>query len=324
MQIDVHLEEPRVLTTMRSEVGAGLRHRPKRLPSKYFYDDRGSLLFERITEQPEYYLTRVEHSLLEELSREISRLTSPHDLVELGAGSAKKTRVLIEAGRAEGVLRRYVPVEFSAEMAARTAAELERGYPGLEVHAIIGDIEAHLSEIPEGRRRLVALLGSTIGNFDRPQAIDLLGEVASTLLADGGHLLLGTDLVKDKAILDAAYNDRRGVTAEFNRNILNVINERLDADFDPRQFEHVSYFNEEDARIETYLRSRRDQSVHVAGIDLDVEFAAGEMMRTEISCKYTRESVTEILAAGGLELTHWFTDRAERFALSLARPRGQG
>jgi L-histidine N-alpha-methyltransferase len=320
MQIDVHLEEARSLATMRKEVSEGLAGSPKTLPSKYFYDERGSLLFEEITRQPEYYLTRVEQSLLDDLSAEISRITQSQDLIELGAGSARKTRALIEAGRDEGDLRRYVPVEFSPEMAERAATELERRYPGLEVHAVIGDIEAHLEEIPEGRRPLVALLGSTIGNFDRSRAVKLLRQIRCELLENGGHLLLGTDLVKDKATLDAAYNDSKGVTARFNRNILNVINERLGGDFDADAFEHVAYFNSDEARIETYLRSRDDQSVRVEGLGLDVRFAAGEMMRTEISCKYTRESVEAILQAAGLELVRWFTDEEDRFALSLSRP----
>lgn len=319
MQIDVHLEHGNMAASMGAEVARGLRRHPKRLPSKYFYDERGSLLFEEITEQPEYYLTRVEQSLLEDRSIEIARLTRSEELVELGAGSAKKTRCLIEAGLEEGHLRRYVPLEFSAKMAERTAHELEKRYPGLAVHAVIGDFENHLTEIPSGGRRLVALLGSTIGNFDRKQAVELLCDVAS-LLSDGGHFLLGTDLVKNKETLDAAYNDRRGVTAEFNRNILNVINDRLGADFDPRAFEHVAFFNEREARIETYLRSIRDQSVRIDDIDIDVAFAKDEMMRTEISCKYTRESVEEMLATAGLRLEHWFTDRDRDFALSLSRP----
>jgi len=320
MQIDVHLDHTWALSTMQQEVGAGLSQSPKSLPSKYFYDDRGSLLFEEITRQPEYYLTRVEQALLDDLAAEISRLTRSEQLIELGAGSARKTRALIEAGRRQGDLRRYVPVEFSREMAERTAIELERRYEGLEVHAVIGDIESHLQEVPEARSPLVALLGSTIGNFERADAVKLLREVTGELLDDGGHLLLGTDLVKDKATLDAAYNDRNGITARFNRNILNVINERLDGNFDSEAFEHVAYFDPGEARIETSLRSLRDQEVRLKRIDLDVKFEAGEMLRTEISCKYTQQSVERILAEAGLELVRWYTDRDQQFALSLSRP----
>jgi L-histidine N-alpha-methyltransferase len=320
MQIDVHLEESSSLASMVVEVAQGLLGSPKHLPSKYFYDERGSLLFEEITEQPEYYLTRVEQALLEDRSDEISRLTRPEELVELGAGSAKKTRLLIEAAREAGDLRRYLPVEFSPEMAERSARELEALYPGLEVHVIVGDFENHLNEIPSGRRRrLVALLGSTIGNFHREQAVELLRDVAS-LLDNGSHFLLGTDLVKDKEKLDAAYNDRRGMTAEFNRNILNVINDRLGGRFDPESFEHVAFFDERKARIETYLRSVRDQSVRIDGLDMNVAFEQGEMMRTEISCKYTRVSVEQLLGEAGLRLEHWFTDPDDAFALSLSRP----
>lgn len=320
MQIDVHLDDSSSLANMGAEVAQGLLSSPKRLPSKYFYDERGSLLFEKITEQPEYYLTRVEQALLEDRSDEISRLTRPDELVELGAGSAKKTRLLIEAARDRGDLRRYLPVEFSPEMAERSARELEARYPGLEVHVVIGDFENHLDEIPAGpRRRLVALLGSTIGNFHRQQAAELLSD-ATSLLDNGGHFLLGTDLVKDKQKLEAAYNDRRGVTAAFNRNILNVINDQLDGDFDPESFEHVAFFNDRRARIETYLRSDRDQSVRIAGLDLNVDFEKGEMMRTEISCKYTRQSVEQLLGEAGLRLERWFTDPDEAFALSLSSP----
>ncbi len=319
MRIEVQHEPGEALAAMGAEVAEALRRTPKQLPSKYFYDERGSFLFEEITRQPEYYLTRVERSMLERESGRIARLTRPRELIELGSGSASKTRLLIEAGREAGNLRRYVPLEVSREMAERTARDLERQYPGLEVHAVIGDFETFLDDFPPGSWRLVALLGSTIGNFEPKQAVGLLGRAAGLLDGDG-HFLLGADLVKDRAALDAAYNDERGVTAEFNRNILNVVNDRLGGNFDPQGFEHVSYFNERKSRIETYLKSVRGQSVMIDEIGMEVSFAKGELMRTEISCKYTRESLEKILTEAGLRLERWITDADDAFALSLSTP----
>jgi L-histidine N-alpha-methyltransferase len=321
-QIDVHTDHADALAEMASEVREGLTSTPKRLPSKYFYDERGSRLFERITDLPEYYLTRAEQRILEKRSADVARLSRPIELVELGSGSAKKTRLLIDAARAEGHLARLIPVEVSQEMAEQTAQDLAQRYPGLAVHAVVGDFEHHLDRVPSGERPLVAFLGSTIGNFPEEQAVELLGQVKQ-IVGDEGAFLMGTDLVKDESIIEAAYNDSQGITAEFNRNILNVINDALDGDFDPRAFDHVSFFNEEEARIETYLRARTDQSVRLETLDIDVDFQEGEEMRTEISRKYTRESVERMLHEAGLELEHWFTDDDEAFALSLSRRSGR-
>ena len=318
LKIDVHLDQGGAPATMAREVLEGLTARQKRLPSKYFYDERGSGLFERITEQPEYYLTRAEQALLEEHAAEIHRIARPEELVELGSGSAKKTRLLIEAGLAAGTLRRYVPVEVSQDMVERSAHRLAERYPTLEVRALVGDFDEHLSRIPDGGRRLVAFLGSTIGNFDGEEAPAFLRKI-ERVLHGGDWFLLGTDLVKDRRALHDAYNDAAGVTAEFNRNILNVINHHLDGDFDLERFEHVSRWNEEGSRIESYLRSVGDQRVHLAAIGLDVVFADGELLWTEVSCKYTRESVTALLAEVGLVLEHWFADADGAFALSLSR-----
>jgi L-histidine N-alpha-methyltransferase len=320
VEVEVHLEESGGLARMAEEIFHGLTRTPKRLPSKYFYDDAGSKLFEQITNLPEYYLTRAEQSLLEDRAADIARLARPEEIVELGAGSAKKTRLLIEAGLATGNLRRYTPLEVAQDMVERTARDLGRHYPQLEIHAVVGDFERHLGRLPDGNRRLVAFLGSTIGNFAEYEAVDLLTQISLALDGDD-WFLLGTDLVKDTGRLEAAYNDSQGVTAAFNRNILNVINDQLSGSFNPQEFEHVAYFNEEKSRIETYLRSVRDQSVQVGLIDLEIEFAEGEMMRTEVSCKYTRESVEELLRQAGLELRHWFVDRGETFALSLSNTR---
>jgi L-histidine N-alpha-methyltransferase len=318
LAIDVHLNDREARRVAESDVRRGLTSTPKRLPSKYFYDGRGSRLFEQITELPEYYLTRAERALLDRHSRRVAQMTQFEELVELGSGSAKKTRLLIEAAIEQGSLRRYVPLEVSQETVEDSARRLARLYPGLEVYAVVGDFEQHLDQLPAGRRRLFAFLGSTLGNFPEEQAIAFLARLRR-LMTDGDWLLLGTDLVKDKQILEAAYNDADGITAEFNRNILNVINEQVGGDFDTDAFEHVAHYNEERERIESQLRSKRDQSVRLERIDLEIEFAAGEHLRTEVSCKYTKRSLRRILTSAGMRLERWFVDDDGTFALSLSR-----
>lgn len=318
--IEVYLEQSGALASMGREIRAGLTCRPKYLPSKYFYDERGSRLFERITRLPEYYLTRSERALLEEQAAGIAARARAEELVELGAGSARKTWTLIKAGLAEGSLRRYTLVDVSLDAARSAARETSRRYPDLQVHALVGDFEKHLVRLPEGGSRMVAFLGSTIGNFTDSEAVDFLIE-AGMLLDRGDRLLLGTDLVKDKETLEAAYNDSQGVTAEFNSNILNVINRHLGGDFDTAAFEHVSFYNEEASRIETYLRPSSRQRVRLEELDLDVEFAEGEMMRTEVSRKFTRASVERMMERAGMRLEHWFTGADGAYALSLAQPR---
>ncbi|MCP3981732.1 MAG: L-histidine N(alpha)-methyltransferase [bacterium] len=304
---------------MADDVRRGLTASPKRLPSKYFYDERGSELFERITELPEYYLTRIERGLLERHAPAILRHGGARELVELGAGSATKTRLLLDAGRDEGSLRRYVPLEVSREIAEVSAREIAGHYPDLSVHVVVGDFEGHMDEVPGGDRRLVAFLGSTIGNFPREQAVEFLSE-AKLLLRDGGHLLLGADLVKDRSSLEAAYNDSRGITAEFNRNILQVVNHHLEADFDPEKFEHIARYNPELQRIESSLRSTEEQTVRLGDIDLEVRFERDELLHTEVSCKYTRDSLSRLLCDAGYELERWFADDSNSFALALAAP----
>ena len=319
VEIEVYADEEHALAAMPDEVREGLALTPKQLPSKYFYDATGSTLFEEITRLPEYYLTRAEQEILEARALEIARITGVRDLIELGSGSSRKTRLLIEAGLDHGTLERYIPVEVSQKIAERSARALSEDYPKLAVHAIVGDFEHHLKHVPDGSNRLIAFLGSSIGNFPDRAGTLLLRETAD-LLRNRGYLLLGTDLVKDPAVLEAAYNDDRGVTASFNRNILNVINRYLDGDFDPQAFAHVSRYNSEAERIETYLVSTRDQTVRLQEIELEVFFHAGEEMCTEVSCKYTRQSVETLFEASGMVFEHWMTDARERFALSLARP----
>jgi L-histidine N-alpha-methyltransferase len=317
IDVDVHFDPDASLATMRAEVRAGLTGRPKTLPSKYFYDERGSLLFERITELDEYYPTRAEREVLETHSGAIARAARPREVVELGSGSAKKTRLLLDAALEEGELRRYVPFDVSREIAESSARELVREFPDLSVHAVVGDFDEHLGEIPDGDHRLIALLGGTIGNFERDDAVALLAEVRSHM-GPHDHFLLGTDLVKDVTVLESAYDDSAGVTAEFNKNILAVVNDRLDADFDPDDFDHVAFYDADRRRIEMHLRARRDLVAHVHALDLTVTFAAGETVRTEVSCKYTRESVAGMLEDAGLGMRAWFTDAGNRFAMSLS------
>jgi L-histidine N-alpha-methyltransferase len=318
LAIDIHVDEDLASRSDDRDMRRGLTSTPKRLPSKYFYDERGSRLFQRITELPEYYLTRAEHRLLQRDATRIARITRPEALIELGSGSAEKTRLLIEAGLDEGVLRRYVPFDVSRETVQRSAQRLADAYPELSVHVVVGDFDRHLDELPHGGGRLIAFLGSTLGNFPHEQAVRFLEKIRGAM-EDDDWFLLGTDLVKDKATLEAAYNDSEGVTAEFNRNILNVINERTDGDFDTDAFEHVAQYNEEESRIESKLRSKRAQSVCLRRLDLQVDFQPGEVLRTEVSCKYTRESLRQLLGEAGLRLERWFTDVDHSFALSLSR-----
>jgi L-histidine N-alpha-methyltransferase len=318
--IDVHLDAD-AAETMQRDVRAGLCAYPKELAPKYFYDERGSLLFEQITELPEYYPTRAEREILAGRSAEIlAAADNPGTLVELGSGSAAKTRHLLSAMRDAGALDTYVPVDISEEITHRTAAALVDEYPGLAVRGLVCDFEHHLERIPDASgARVIAFLGGTIGNlYPRPRQEFL--ERIGALLGPDDHLLLGTDLIKDRARLEAAYDDSAGVTSEFNKNVLEVLNRELGADFDLDAFEHVARYDAEAERMDIRLRSLADQGVRLDGLDLDVTFAAGEEMRTEISTKFTRERLESVYCGAGLELRGWFTDAAGDYALSLAAP----
>ncbi|HET7399922.1 MAG TPA: L-histidine N(alpha)-methyltransferase [Intrasporangium sp.] len=316
---DVFLTPDELLGAMRSDVRQGLTRQPKQLPPKYFYDARGSALFEDITRLPEYYPTRVERAILESSAAQIAALCGADTLVELGSGSSEKTRLLLDALAAAGLLRRYVPVDVSASALETAMAELARGYPGLELHGIVADFEAHLEQLPSGGRRMVVFLGSTIGNLEPAARAEFLAMVRQGL-GPGDSLLLGTDLVKDPRRLVAAYDDAAGVTAEFNRNVLLVLNRALGADFAPDDFDHVARWNAEVEQVEMWLRARRAMQVEVADLGLRVAFDAGEAMRTETSAKFRPEGVRAELAAAGLELVRSWTDEAGDFALSLSRP----
>jgi L-histidine Nalpha-methyltransferase len=318
--IDVHLDAD-AAATMARDVRAGLCAYPKELAPKYFYDERGSQLFEQITELPEYYPTRAEREILSQRSSELLAVAGhPGTLVELGSGSAAKTRHLLSAMRDAGSLETYVPVDISEEITQQTAASLVDEYPGLVVRGLVCDFEQHLERIPDGAgTRLIAFLGGTIGNLYPRQRHAFLERIAA-LLGPGDHLLLGTDLIKGAARLEAAYDDDAGVTAEFNKNVLEVLNRTLGADFDLDAFEHVARYDAEAERMDIRLRSLADQDVRLDELDLEISFAAGEEMRTEISTKFTRERLESVYAGAGLELRGWFTDAAGDYALSLARP----
>jgi L-histidine N-alpha-methyltransferase len=307
--------------TLANDVLDGLTKPFKELSPKHLYDTRGSELFEQITELPEYYPTRAELSILRANAAAIVDATGAGELVELGAGASLKARVLLDAMRDAGTLRRYIPLDVSESVVDQAAASLADDYPGLEVHGVVGDFERHLDHVPrEGDTpRIVALLGGTIGNFPPGTRRGVLREIG-TLLQDGDHLLLGTDLVKDPRVIEAAYNDAAGVTAEFNRNMLHVLNRELSADFPVENFDHVAFYDQRHHWIEMRLRARRPCSVSIADLDLRVEFAAGEELRTEISAKFTHDQVAEDFAAADLALVQWLTDAEDRFAISLAAP----
>ena len=318
VQVDVHLSGDDLLRALADDVRAGLTRTPKELPPKWFYDDRGSMLFDEITRLPEYYPTRAERAILEARAQAIAQVTGADTLVELGSGTSEKTRLLLSALADAGTLRRFVPFDVSEQTLRDAAAAVAQEY-GIEVHAVVGDFERHLGEIPVGGTRLVAFLGGTIGNLAPEPRARFLSDVAAGLGTDDA-LLLGTDLVKDVARLEAAYDDSAGVTAEFNRNVLRVVNRSLDADFHPDAFAHVARWCADDEWIEMRLRSAHQQRVTVRDLDLTVDFAAGEEMRTEISAKFRKERVTAELAAAGLTLREWWTDPDGDFALSLSSP----
>jgi L-histidine N-alpha-methyltransferase len=300
--------------TLAHDVRRGLTAPRKTLPSKYFYDERGSRLFDEICRLPEYYLTRVDTRLLRRHADELVALVRPTDVIELGAGSARKTRLILDAlARAGSAGVRYVPMDVSESALLDTAEQLRRDYPQMPVHAIACDYEHHLDLLPRGRRRLVLFLGSTIGNFPPAQAAAFVRRIADRLSA-GDAILLGMDLVKSAAVLHAAYNDAAGVTAEFNRNILRVVNRGLGADFRPDDYEHLAFFNRDTSQIEMHLRAERGHTVRIRALDLDVPFAAGETIHTEISRKFRRSDAEDLFAAAGCRLACWWTDERQYFA----------
>jgi L-histidine N-alpha-methyltransferase len=316
-RLDRHLGPDAMREALEADVRAGLAATPKALPPKWFYDARGSVLFDEITRLPDYYPTRCERAILTERSAEIAVLTGADTLVELGSGTSEKTRLLLDALSAAGTLRRFVPFDVDESVLTMAGKSIGEEYTGIEVHAVVGDFEHHLPLIPTGGRRLFAFLGGTIGNLLPAQRASLLSSLASTMIP-GDALLLGTDLLKDPARLVAAYDDPTGVTADFNRNVLRVVNRELDGDADVDAFAHVAVWDAEQEWIEMRLRSLRAQTVRLGALDLDVEFAEGEELRTEISAKFRSERVLDELGDAGLFLLRWWTDEAGDFGVSLS------
>jgi L-histidine N-alpha-methyltransferase len=307
-------------TALRKDVRDGLTSTPKSLPPKWFYDSVGSELFDRITRLPEYYPTRAEAEILRAHAGDIAAASGADTLVELGSGTSEKTRNLLDALRDAGALRRFMPFDVDATVLTAASNAIAAEYSGVEIDAVCGDFEEHLGKIPKAGTRLIAFLGSTIGNLTPAPRAEFLAALADTM-EPGDTLLLGTDLVKDTGRLVRAYDDAAGVTAQFNRNVLAVVNRELDADFDLDAFDHVATWNADEERIEMWLRTGDPQRVRIGALDMTVDFAAGEEMLTEVSCKFRPEGVEAELAAAGLRRTHWWTDAAGDFGLSLAQLR---
>jgi L-histidine Nalpha-methyltransferase len=316
--IDVHLPEGGPLAGLAVDARMGLSAPFKELPPKYFYDERGSILFEEITRLPEYYPTRAERAILDRCGEEVVAAAEPSTLMELGSGSAAKTRRLLDAMRDAGSLDAYVPVDISEEITRHTAGQLVEEYAGLRVHGVVCDYETHLERVPREPGGLIAFLGGTIGNFQPQIRRSFLARIASLMYPED-RFLLGTDLVKDRDRLEAAYNDSAGVTAEFNKNVLQVLNRELGADFDPAAFAHLAFWDELNSWIDIRLRSLARQTVTIPTLGMEVEFADGEEMRTEISAKFTRDQLEAAYREVGLEIVDWWTDPEDLFALSLAR-----
>ena len=315
--LEIHLSDDQMTEALRSDARLGLTASPKWLPPKWFYDARGSELFGQITELPEYYPTRTERELLRASAAEIAKVSAPQILVELGSGSSEKTRLLLDALTAHGTLEQYVPQDVSSTALSSAVEQIKLEFPGLDVHGVVSDFTDTLHNLPGGGRRMIAFLGGTIGNLVPEERAEFLASVAE-VLEPGEQLLLGGGLVIDPAVLVPAYDDAAGVTAEFNRNVLHVLNNRLDADFEPERFRHVAVWDADQEWIEMRLEATEAMTVHVRDLDLTVSFAEGEQMRTEISAKFRLEGIAKELSAAGFEVEQSWTDADERFALVLA------
>lgn len=319
----IHLDHPlerQDRDGLLAELRDGLARSPRRLPSKYFYDDRGSDLFVEITQQPEYYQTRTEAALLADIADDVVRRSGAQELVEIGSGAATKTRILLDAMQRAGQLDLYVPMDVSEGTVRRVSLEMAARYPKLRVHGVVGDFMQHLGTIPDPDERLVIFLGGTIGNLDPRVARNFLRALGRQM-HPGEHLLLGVDRIKDVARLEAAYNDGAGVTAAFNLNILRVVNRLAGGDLDPAGFRHQARWNPDHHRIEMWLIAERDQRARLEDLDLDLEIAAGEEILTEISTKYDESLAAALLDDSGFHLEHWYTDAEDLFALCLAAKR---
>jgi len=317
ISIDVHLDN-RDPDAVREEIRAGLLSTPRTLPTRYFYDERGSELFEQICESPEYYQTRTEHELLKTVADDVVARTGADELVELGSGAATKTRVVLDAMARAQRLRFYVPLDVSEGIVRRVAQELVEEYEGLQVHGVVGDFLAHLGHIPQGDRRLVMFLGGTIGNLG-PEAVPAFLSTVFDEMDRGDSFLLGVQLITDVARLEAAYNDSAGLSAAFNKNMLYALQPVIGPAFDPKAFDHVARFNHAEHRIEMYLRSVRRQVIPIPELELTLPLEEGEEILTEISTKYTRHHVEVLLARAGFSPVAWYSDPHDLHGLALAQ-----
>ena len=300
------------------DVRHGLTRSPKVLPPKYFYDGRGSELFEEITTLDEYYQTRSEAAILEQHATTFLEAVRPAELIEIGSGSSRKTQLLIEALRTVGGTT-YAPLDVSVDALEEAAARLSERFPWLNFHGVVADFDHGFPQWDRIGRRLVAFLGSTIGNFEGEERRDFLRNVRG-LLDEGDGFLLGVDLIKDKHVLELAYDDPKGVTERFNKNLLRVLNHELEGNFDEDDFRYIARYNEEDAKVEMFLEAKRDLTVKLSAIDLEVRFQEGERMQNEISCKFDRARIERDLQSAGFAIDQWHTDPDGLFALLLARP----
>ena len=319
--IDVHLDNQDP-DAVREEIRAGLLSTPRTLPTRFFYDERGSELFERICESPEYYQARTEHELLETVADDVVTRTGADELVELGSGAATKTRVVLDAMARAQRLRFYVPFDFSEGIVRRVAQELVEEYEGLRVHGVVGDFLTHLAHIPQGGRRLVMFLGGTIGNLG-PEAAPAFLSSVSDEMDQGDFFLLGVQLITDVDRLEAAYNDSAGLSAAFNKNMIYALQSVIGAAFDPEAFDHVARFNHAEHRIEMRLRSVRKQVIPIPELALTLRLEEGEEILTEISTKYTRHHVEALLTRAGFSPVAWYSDPHDLHGLALAhKPSG--
>jgi L-histidine N-alpha-methyltransferase len=306
----------------RREIFSGLASASKHIPSKYFYDARGSVLFEEITRLPEYYLTRTEKSILPSVANEIRGLLEDVDIIELGSGDCSKISILLSAVPARRMPSiRYVPIDVSRSAIEESARTLPSRFYGLSIQGIVADFTTQLALVPRGRRRLFCFFGSTIGNFSRGEAVRFMGDLGG-IMRPGDAMLLGVDMVKDKHILESAYNDRRGVTAEFNRNILRAVNDLTGTDFDPDRFEHLAFYDSGHSRIEMHLRAERDMEISSPHLDGGVRICAGETIHTENSRKFTEEAIDDLALASGLRIDNRYTDKNRWFSVVLLRNEG--
>lgn len=316
--IDVHMSEHGLLDSIADDVRRGLNAPQKFLLPKFLYDEEGSLLFEQITELPEYYPTRTELSILTDIADELMGRVAPQEIVELGSGSSTKTRMLLDAGYKAKTLTRYVPFDVSQTIVESACVELQKRYPNMALHGVIGDFERHLGLVPPAQgKRLVLFIGSTIGNLEPKERQALLREIKK-MLAPGDCLLLGMDLIKDVAVLEAAYNDAAGITAAFDLNGLKAINNALHADFNVAEFHHRAHYNHELNRIEMHLYANSAQTVHIADLDMKVEIAKDESIWMESSHKFTQETASAMLREADMSLEAWYTDPLRYFGLALA------